>query len=75
MKLVDGQWRFRRPEKAASADPPSAAELLPGAARMVGFYPFQSVGRLGKGRYRVCCFFTCGDDPDTVRGAYYEFEL
>ena len=75
MKLVDGQWQFRRPKNVISAEDPPGSELLPGSAKTVGVYPFRSVGRLGKGRYRFYCFFTYGTDPDTVRSACYEFEL
>ncbi len=54
---------------------PSSVGLLPAGSKIFAIYPYDSVGRLGKGRYLICCFFSFEDEPDVVYGSYYEFEL
>ena len=72
MKLVDGAWQYRRPKNVVTSDSwPSL--LLPGESRTVNVYPYTSVGRLGKGLYRFCCF--CAFEGEAAVCSYYEFEI
>ena len=73
MKYHNGAWEFRRPAAVAMAST-EPMTLLPGETRTVTLRPNQWVGSFGKGSYRVYCFFTPAEAPETLLCAYYAFE-
>ena len=75
LKAQDGCLTGKRPTVVATASNSSGVGLAPGESKVVSVFPYQVLGRLGKGTYRFCCFYTFEDEPKQVYSSYHEFEL